>query len=175
MKVCQGTQELVLRLPAGWRAVHLLFSFWHNFTVDGSATTWSAILGYNRRTERVDAMPAHDPQLPSLMRARCDAANRCGSQIGRDLRGGCPLGEAYPIDDKYCPDRQVTMSSSVSRALRQAHSECIRGFVANQAPDATSVIAACELGISPDPPFFDRDQGCLSTSEVALPGIQLTQ
>jgi hypothetical protein len=95
LKVCQGTQELVLRLPAGWRAVHLLFSFWHNFTVDGSATTWSAILGYNRRTERVDAMPAHDPQLPSLMRARCDAANRCGSQIGRDLRGGCPLGEAY--------------------------------------------------------------------------------
>src|SRR5262249_2377727 len=33
----------------------------HTFTVDGSATTWSAILGYNRRIERVDAMPEHDP------------------------------------------------------------------------------------------------------------------
>jgi hypothetical protein len=43
------------------------FVLWHTFTFDGSATTWSAILGYNRRAERVDAMPGGDPVISEVV------------------------------------------------------------------------------------------------------------
>jgi hypothetical protein len=58
-------------------------SFWHQAKDLGSATTTSAILGYNRPAERIDAIPALDPQRTSATLAHRDAAIRCG--VPREL------------------------------------------------------------------------------------------
>ena len=61
--------------------------FWHTFAVEGGATTWSAILGYNRRTERVDAMPVHDPRaaLAHLGSLQCIKPTWCALRAAVSL------------------------------------------------------------------------------------------
>jgi hypothetical protein len=69
-------------------------SNWRRAEDLGGATTSAAFWGYNRYAQRIDAMPACDPYLPSVFRECCDAAFPCAHPPRRWYCAGVDFDEA---------------------------------------------------------------------------------